>query len=34
VPALDLALGLRWFGAPRTCPMPWSRSQSARSPET
>jgi hypothetical protein len=23
-----------WFGAPRTWPMPWSCSQSARSPET
>ena len=34
VPALDLALRLRMAGAPRTCDMPSSASQSATSPET
>ena len=32
MPALDLALGLGWKGAPRMCRMPRSSSHSARSP--
>ena len=33
VPALDLALGCGWHGAPRICTMPRSFSHSARSLE-
>ena len=34
VPALDLALGCGWFGAPRAWPMPLLSSHSARLPAT